>query len=196
MEATEAQSPDAAYEATDRVVRAGEQAAKAAGFVAVVEESRNSESRYLHVQRDSVWYGLRVSCHEPVYDCCGDYEQLLLSRTPSEVALGEAIERAASLAVAGGRVVADPADVKVAIEKIASVLNDGRTYRDDTGLRWRWSSDESAWKLACRYDGEELDLVHPTHQPASRVTDRIRSQVRHSQNVTAKQAAEAGGLPL
>lgn len=187
-------SPSVGREAaTTAVVQAGESAAQAAGFRFVTEQSRNSESRYLHVLRHGVWYGLRVSCHQPVYDCCRDYEQLLLSESPDSSEVTAACAVAAASAVEGGGVVADPADVAVAIEKISSVLNDGRTFRDDDGLRWRWSSDESRWELACRYWGDESQLRPPTEPPSSRVTDRIRSQVRHSQNVTAKQATDPLG---
>lgn len=179
-------------EATRLVAQAGETAAIAAGLACVVERSHGSESRYLHVCRDGVWYGLRVSCHEAVYDCCLDYEPLLLGDPPTAEVIATASESAAQRAVSGGAVVADPAEVAAAIDKIAAVLCDGRVYRDDDGLRWRWIADEERWDLACRFWGDESTLQPPAHRPSTTVTARIRCQVRHSQNVAARWAVEEG----
>lgn len=178
-------------EATLLVARAGEAAATEAGLVCVLEVSPHSESRYLHVLRGDVWYGVRVSCHEAVYDCCRDYTQLRIAEPPTPDALAEAVETVQQLVLSGGEVVADPAVVAIAIDKIAAVLCDGRTYRDDEGLRWRWISDEERWELAYRYWGDEAALTPPTHRPSAVVTARIRCQVRHTQNVTARWAVEA-----
>ena len=178
--------------ATLHVALAGNAAAEAAGYTCVLEPSLHSESRYLHVERDGVWYGVRISCHEAVYDCCRDYAQLMISEPPTPEVLARAIETVQHLVLSGGEVVADPAAVAVAIGKIAAVLCDGRTYRDDEGLRWRWIADEERWELACRYWGDESVLVPPTHRPSAVVTARIRCQVRHAQNVTARWSAEAG----
>lgn len=185
-------SPAGRDEATLLVSRAGESAAAAAGLVCVLEVSPHSESRYLHVQRGDVWFGVRVSCHEAVYDCCRDYQQLRIEEPPTPEALANACEAVRSLVLSGGEVVADPAAVAVAIDKIAAVLCDGRTYRDDEGLRWRWVADEERWELACRYWGDEATLAPPSHRPSAVVTARIRCQVRHTQNVTARWSAEAG----
>ncbi|TWT99346.1 hypothetical protein Pla108_02830 [Botrimarina colliarenosi] len=192
MPESEPPTPLDRHEATRRVVLAGQAAADAAGLECVLENSLNSESRYLHVCRDGVWYGLRVSCHEAVYDCCQDYEQVRLSERPDEAAITEATQRAEHGVLRGGDVVANPADVAVAIDKIAAVLCDGRTYRDDDGLRWRWRSEAASWELACRYWGDETQLSPPSHRPAATVTARIRCQVRHAQNVAARWAFEEG----
>lgn len=178
-------------EATLFVTQAGEAAAAAAGLPCVLEVSPHSESRYLHILRGDVWYGVRVSCHEAVYDCCRDYQQLRIEEPPTPEALAKACEVVERLVLSGGEVVADPAAVNVAIDKIAAVLCDGRTHRDDEGLRWRWVADEERWELACRYWGDEAALVPPTHRPSAVVTARIRCQVRHTQNVTARWSAEA-----
>jgi hypothetical protein len=178
-------------EATLLVAQAGEAAATAAGLVCVLEVSPHSESRYLHVERDGFWYGVRISCHEAVYDCCRDYAQLMISEPPTPEVLANAVKTVQQLVLSGGEVVADPAAVAVAIEKIAAVLCDGRTYRDDDGLRWKWVADEERWELACRYWGDEAALVPPTHRPSAVVTARIRCQVRHTQNVTARWSVEA-----
>lgn len=177
--------------ATLQVALAGNAAAEAAGYTYVLEPSLHSESRYLHVQRDGVWYGVRVSCHEAVYDCCRDYAQLLIAEPPTLEVLASATETVQQLVQSGGEVVADPAAVAVAIEKIAAVLCDGRAYRDDDGLRWRWLAEEGRWELACRYWGDESALTPPKHRPSAVVSARIRCQVRHSQNVAAKWAVEA-----
>ncbi|QDV72719.1 hypothetical protein [Botrimarina mediterranea] len=192
MNAPETPSPAGPDEATLLVAQAGQAAAAAAGLECVLELSPHSESRYLHVLRGDAWYGIRVSCHEAVYDCCRDYTQLRVGEPPTPEVVAAASAAAEQLVLSGGEVVADPAAVAVAIDKIAAVLCDGRTYRDDDGLRWRWVADEERWDLACRYWGDESVLTPPTHRPSTVVTARIRCQVRHTQNVTARWAAEAG----
>jgi len=174
------------------VALAGNAAAEAAGYTCVLESSPHSESRYLHVERGGVWYGVRISCHEAAYDCCRDYTQLRIEEPPTPEVLANATEVVQQLVLSGGEVVADPAAVAVAIDKIAAVLCDGRTYHDDDGLRWRWVADEERWDLACRYWGDESALIPPKHRPSAVVTARIRCQVRHAQNVTARWAVEAG----
>jgi hypothetical protein len=177
--------------ATLHVALAGNAAAEAAGYKCVLEPSLHSESRYLHVERGGVWYGVRISCHEAVYDCCRDYAQLMISEPPTPEVLARATETVQQLVLSGGEVVADPTAVAVAIEKIAAVLCDGRTHRDDEGLRWKWVAEEERWELACRYWGDESALTPPNHRPSAVVTARIRCQVRHTQNVTARWSAEA-----
>jgi hypothetical protein len=79
-------------EATLLVAQAGAAAATEAGLACVLEVSPHSESRYLHVLRGDVWYGVRVSCHEAVYDCCRDYQQLRIDEPPTPEALAQACE--------------------------------------------------------------------------------------------------------
>lgn len=184
--------PHTRHDATRLIAEAGMASAEGAALVCHLEHSPNSESLYLHTKRGPHWYGVRVSCHEAVYDCCTDYEQLTVDEPPSPEVVQAACAEAARLVLEGDHVVADPAEVAVAIEKIASVMADGRVYRDDDDLRWRWSSDEDRWNLACRYHGEE-EPTPPSHRPAAAVSSRIRCQVRHSHNVNAKWAAEAEG---
>lgn len=176
-------------EATAVVAAAAESAALAAGRRVDVEHSPGSESIYVHVRQEGVWRGLRVSCHEPAYDCSRDYEQVLVPCPPTPEAVAAASVIAAERALSGGSVVADPADVAVAIEKIASVMADGRHFRDADGTRWRWSADEQAWRQSGRYWGDGPPTP-PAHRPHQAVSARIRCQVRHSQNTTAKWAAE------
>lgn len=175
------------------MARRGEEAARQAGLRCLTERSPNSESTYVHVQRDQVWYGIRISCHDPVYDCCTDYQQLSLTDRPTAAIVVEAAERAERLVVEGGDVVADPAEVEQAIQKIASVMADGRVYKADDETRWRWSSDEESWTLASRYRGEG-EPTPPDHQPWPAVSARIRCQVRHSHNVNAKCRRVSGAI--
>ncbi len=185
-------TPHSRHDATRRIADAGKASAERAGLVCHLEHSPSSESLYLHTKRGAHWYGVRVSCHEAVYDCCTDYEQLMVDDPPLPDAVEAACAEAARLVLAGGRLVADPAEVAVAIEKIALVMADGRVWRDDDDLRWRWSSDDERWNLACRYDGED-EPAPPSHRPVAAVSSRIRCQVRHSHNVNAKWAAESEG---
>ncbi len=191
MNPSEPLNPVGRDEATLAVALAGDAAAEAAGYTCVLEISPHSESRYLHVLRGDVWYGVRISCHPAVYDCCRDYQQLRIEEPPTPQVIADACYAVRQMVLSGGEVVADPAAVAVAIEKIAAVLCDGRTCRDDEGLRWRWIADEERWDLACRYWGDEGALTPPAHRPSSVVTARIRCQVRHTQNVTARWAVEA-----
>lgn len=178
-------------QATARVARAGATAAEAAGLSCVVELSPGSESTYLHTLREGTWYGVRVSCHEPAYDCSKDYEQVHLPESLSDEVLAELIETVERLVVNGGDVVADPAEVAAAVEKIAAVMADGRVYRDADGTAWRWSADEEAWDVRGRFWGD-AEPTPPTHRPHASVSSRIRCQVRHSHNANAKWAAEGG----
>lgn len=179
-------------QATDRVARAGAAAAEAAGLTCVVELSPGSESTYLHTLRGGTWYGVRVSCHEPAYDCSKDYEQVRLPEPLTDESLAEVIATLGQRVVHGGDVVADPAEVAVAVEKIAAVMADGRVYRDTDGTNWRWSADDEAWDVRGRFWGD-AEPTPPTHRPHASVSSRIRCQVRHSHNANAKWAAEGGG---
>lgn len=181
--------PFARNQATERVLLAGERAALAAGYRCVCERSPGSESAYLHVERNGVWYGVRVSCHAPAYDCSIDYEQLRLQEPPAEEAVSAAEALIAERALTGGSIVADPAVVDERIAQIASVMADGRVYRDADGTRWLWSADEEAWVLRGRHWGES-EPSPPRHRPHPSVSARIRCQVRHSENVNARWASE------
>ncbi|MEQ8848446.1 hypothetical protein [Botrimarina sp.] len=178
--------------ATLQVAEAARASALAAGHRVEVECSPGSESTYVHVCRDSRWYGVRVSCHAPAYDCSIDYAQVLIEEPPTAESIAAAASRAEELAVRGGAVVADPADVAVAIAKIAAVMADGRVFRDADGTRWRWSSDDDAWRQIGRYWGDGPPTP-PAHRPNPAVGARIRCQVRHAQNTSAKWAAEHEG---
>ncbi len=192
MEEGPAEPPIPRTEATARLAALGEATAAEAGLRCETERSPNSESTYLHVQRGDTWYGIRLSCHEAAYDCCADYEQIHLGDPPTETRLQRCEEQVVRSVQSGGSVVANPAEVRIAIDKIASVMADGRVYQDDDGLRWRWSSDEPGWRLISRHWGED-EPAPPTHRPWPSVSARIRCQVRHSCNVNAKWAAESAG---
>lgn len=192
MEDPEDAPPIERTQATATVAAAGEVAARDAGLTCLTERSPNSESTYLHLLRGETWFGIRISCHEAVYDCCTDYEQLSLTDRPTAEIASAAALRIARLVNDGGHVVADPGEVEQAIKKIASVMADGRIYKADDGTRWRWSSDDEAWMLASRYWGEG-EPTPPDHRPWPAVSARIRCQVRHSHNVNAKWAAESAG---
>lgn len=190
MDNSPEEPPITRQEATAQIAALGEAAAAGAGLRCVTERSPNSESTYLHVQRGIIWYGVRLSCHEAVYDCCLDYEQIHLGDPPTTSRLEIGGEQVVESVMSGGLVVADPEEVRVAINNIASVMADGRVYQDDSGLRWRWTADDEAWNLISRHWGEG-EPAPPAHQPWPSVSSRIRCQVRHSHNVNAKWATES-----
>ncbi|MEO1496341.1 MAG: hypothetical protein AAFV43_04245 [Planctomycetota bacterium] len=172
-----------AYEASRWVTRCGAIAAANAGLECRLERSPASESRYLHVRRGAHWYGFRVSCHAPAYNCCHDYEQALLPRGPTLDRLRANAARLVRRIVCGGLVVADPALVERAIHRLGEHLTDGQRWRDRRGGRWRWDAGADRWDpdngAAARNEAS------PTHRPHTRLTSRIRCQVRHAQNVAA-----------
>lgn len=172
------------------VVRAGRQAATDAGLTVVMEYSPGSESSYFHVLRDGLWRGVRVSCHAAVYDCSIDYQQVRVTEPFDAASVAAAKELVVAAVTGGGNVVADPQEVNTAIAKIAAVMADGRVYTDADGSRWRWSADDDEWQLRGRHWGEG-EPEPPQHRPNPAVSARIRCQVRHSQNVNAKWAAES-----
>ncbi|MEN0110108.1 MAG: hypothetical protein AAF805_05245 [Planctomycetota bacterium] len=174
-------------QATTLVAESGESVAADAGLPCVTQRSPGSESTYLHVLRDGWWRGVRVSCHAAVYDCCIDYAQVRLPEEADAESVRLASERVRRLVTDGGAVVADPAVVDDAIRRIGAALCDGRRYRDTAGVRWRWSSEQTAWRRVslCRGDDEPAP---PTHRPALVVSPRIGCSVRHAQNVAAKWA--------
>ena len=116
------ENPHTRHDATRLIAEAGLGAAEAAGLVCHLERSPTSESLYLHTKRGGYWYGVRISCHEAVYDCCLDYEQLMVEDPPLTEAIEAGSESASQMVLEGNHVVADPAEVAEAIEKIASVM--------------------------------------------------------------------------
>ncbi|MEM6329045.1 MAG: hypothetical protein AAF790_02235 [Planctomycetota bacterium] len=214
------------------VIRAGASAASMAGYDAVIERSPGSESTYLHVHRRGVWWGFRVSCHRPTYDCCRDYEQVLfdLDRHPAgpdPAAVRRAAVWLAWRAPLAGMVVADPRAVTDAIDRLAAKLSDGRLYRDPAGVCWRWDAAAAAWApatidlstgrpavasathrrtrrpnrlafplqppapaAAAGDDAVAASPSPPTHSGQRLIPPRVRCEVRHAMNVTARWAAE------
>lgn len=177
--------------ATRQVARCGEAVASLAGLVCVTERSPGSESVYLHLLRDGVWRGLRISCHAPAYDCCHDYEQLLLRPACSRHSISMALRRVAARVRSGGRVVADPQAVSAAIGRLALQLSDGRLYRDRRGNRWRWDGSGESWSPLGA--ARTVAGPPPEHTGLRPLSPRVRCEIRHAMNVTACWEAELAG---
>jgi hypothetical protein len=181
---------DARRAATLLVARAGVIAASHAGLPCVVERSPGSESVYLHTRRGGRWWGIRVSCHAPAYDCCFDYQQLLLGSAPTDATIRRDLRRVAVMAVRGGSVVADPGEVAAAIKRLSSALAEGRPARAPDGSHWRWSEAFGTWRPD---GGSRPPGTPPTHRPHPALSPRVRCQVRHSANVLARWTWELDG---
>ncbi|MEN1678364.1 MAG: hypothetical protein AAGJ46_02145 [Planctomycetota bacterium] len=172
---------------TRRLARCGEAAASLAGFECVTERSPGSESVYLHILRGARWRGIRLSCHAPAYECCHDYEQLLIARGSTAGQLAVAACRVAWLVRHGGRVVADPAAVADAIDRLSRQLSHGRRYRDQAGYLWRLDAPTDAWRPVGMSDERPSP---PAHRGLRIVSPRVCCEVRHAMNVTAAWEAE------
>lgn len=171
----------------ERLIHTGTAAASMAGLQCVVERSPSSESVYFHTRHGEVWRGVRVSCHAPAYACSADYEQLLVSRSTTSEELPAYLQRLRHRVRYGGRVIANPAEVRSAIERLESLLLDGHRYVDRMGVVWRWSSSQRRW----RADADAL-LPPPAHLPAPPVTNRVASSIRHTLNTQAVWRLEGG----
>lgn len=191
------------------VARCGEASASLAGLECVTEHSPGSESTYLHVRRRGLWWGIRISCHRPAYDCCRDYEQLLLPDPCPEATLVADMRRVVARVRVGGRVVAGPRDVARAIDRLAQRLSHGRCYRDRHGRRWRWDAAAQAWGALQAGAGRPSTKQRATAGPAQHVgapaspptlrgdrplSPRIRCGVRHEMNGSARWQAELVGV--
>ena len=123
------------------------------GYPYHVERSHPTESVYVRVMRDGHWFGLRISAHDPAYDCSADFQQLMVP----EQAAGEELQQSARREIdrfvqSCGRVVADPFEVQEAIqEAFLEARSGGRrrfptttevcTIRHRLNIRASWSYD-------------------------------------------------------
>ncbi|QDT14358.1 hypothetical protein [Alienimonas californiensis] len=157
------------------------------------------------------WWGVRVAAHLPVYRCSQDYAQIHVPRTVADPAELRAAERGLIRQIeAGGRVIADPEEVREAMFAAFRTKRDGVERPGPAGGRWRWREKSLRWKLiavdgvpAADVPGDVRRLVArfvPTEAPAVRLTPREQSDVRHRLNARARWAYEeeraAGVSPL
>lgn len=84
-----------------------------------IERSHPTEAVYLRLWRNGYWFGLRIAAHRPAYACSADFQQLLLpvSEIPPEFCqhAADTVER---FVRDGGRVVADPVEVRQAVQQL------------------------------------------------------------------------------
>ncbi|MEM8864756.1 MAG: hypothetical protein AAGF31_04345 [Planctomycetota bacterium] len=179
------------YWLISHLVRCGEAAASLAGHRCITEWSPASESVYLHIERRGIWFGVRIAAHAPAYDCSRDYACVLVPRySTSDTQVVDLTRTVLTHVRCGGSVVADPRDVWRATRRLNGFLQTGRKYVDRNGNRWVWSADEGQWNCVDRGSRNAGFPEPPVHRPAPLMSNRLRSSVRHSQNMLAKWASE------
>ena len=164
------------------------------GHVCIVEFAGSSESTYVHVRRPSVettfetpprprhetWFGIRISAHPAKYACSGDYEQVLLSRSPGV----DEVHRAAGVLIEamrhGGRPVAEPhrvrgelwaAQVAAAIGQMATMI------RGEREIVWTWQGIDRRWQTEADDPGPP-----PTTIPRVQLDTATTAAIRHRVN--------------
>lgn len=171
-------------ESVEHLVRVAVRRAEQLGLRLVLEKSDLSEARYLHLLRQATWFGFRIACHLPHYDCSADYHQVivpfdsepnLLQRT--EAYLQEALRQ-------GGQVVADPAEVTVEIEAEEYRRVDGFLASDGEGNRWRWIASSARWIPEASLHRSRS--TGPAFTPVVKLSSHQRCAIRHRLNHRAK----------
>ena len=170
-----------------------------------IERSDRSEAFYVKVFRDDHvgghWWGTRVASHLPVYACSQDGAQVHVPRfVPDRAALRDAERELTRHVRSGGRVVADPHEVREALFAAFREARDGREVAGPAGTRWRWREAALRWRLvsvdgvpAADVPGDLRRLAArfaPAEAPTARVPPREQSAVRHRLNRRARWAWE------
>ena len=170
-----------------------------------IERSELSEAFYVKVFRPigagqgagGHWWGTRVAAHLPVYRCSQDDAQIHVPRTVADPAELAAAERELIRHLrTGGRVVADPDEVREALFAAFREKRDGVERVGPAGARWRWREKTLRWKLiavdgvpAADVPGDVRRLVArfvPADAPDVRLAPREQSAVRHRLNARAR----------
>ena len=182
------------------------------GFKYRIERSELSEAFYVKIHRPGgerlndphaprYWWGTRVAAHSPVYRCSQDDAQVHVPRTVAEPGELASAERALVQHIrAGGRVVADPDEVREAMFAAFREKRDGVERTGPAGGRWRWRERSLRWRLiavdgvpAADVPGDLRRAVArfaPPDAPDARLTPREQSAVRHRLNARARWAYE------
>lgn len=140
-------------ELIEHLVAIAELTASQAGLPFQLERSHPTEAVYLRVERGGYWFGLRIASHPPAYECSADFAQLFIPYSDvSEDWVRDAIREVKAFVQAGGRVVADPAEVQQAIERAFMESSWDRhrlpttsqvcAIRHRLNFRARWTFDE------------------------------------------------------
>ncbi|MEM9354701.1 MAG: hypothetical protein AAGB04_00680 [Pseudomonadota bacterium] len=149
----------------------------------VVEYSDRSEAVYVHVQRAEHWYGIRIACHQAVYACSLDYQQIVLPSDSNQLHIEKAAPRLTKAIRDGNAIVANPAEVRELIEYTRQRQAHGWKTVDSNGTRWRWNGLMRSWQP------EQLDSFSaspPKFQPRAPLSHLECSSLRHRLNLIAK----------
>ena len=173
-----------------------------------IERSDRSEAFYVKLFRPDDggaaengggghWWGTRVAAHLPVYRCSQDYAQIHVpKRVPDPADLADARRELERQIRTGGIVVADPDEVREAMFAAFRAGRDGTETAGPAGTRWRWRERTLRWKLlaadgvpAAELPGDlrrRLARFAPADAPATRLTPREQSAIRHRLNARAR----------
>ncbi|MFH5804736.1 hypothetical protein [Alienimonas sp. DA493] len=171
-----------------------------------IDRSDRSEAFYVKLFRPDGgtgghWWGTRVAAHLPVYRCSQDYAQIHVPRVVEDPAELQTAERELVRQIeTGGRVVADPEEVREAMFAAFRQKRDGVERAGPAGGRWRWREQSLQWRLigvddrpAKDVPGDVRRLVArfaPPAPPDVRLTPREQSDVRRRLNARARWAHE------
>ncbi len=147
------------------------------------------------------WWGVRVASHLPVYRCSQDDAQVHVPRRVADPDELRDAERALVEHIrSGGRVVADPHEVREALFAAFRDKRDGTERDGPAGSRWRWRERTLRWRLLAVDDAPAAEApadlrraiarFAPPDAPAVRLTPREQSAVRHRLNARARWAYE------
>ncbi|NNJ26150.1 hypothetical protein [Alienimonas chondri] len=148
-------------------------------------------------KQSGAWWGTRVAAHQPVYRCSQDYAQIHVPREVADPAELDDAEQSLIAAIErGGRVVADPDEVREAMFEAFRGKRDGTERSGPAGARWRWREETLRWKLlsidgvpAAEMPGDirrAIAVFVPPDAPDVRLTPREQSEVRRRLNARAR----------
>jgi hypothetical protein len=137
----------------DGIVTGVEELATRRRYELIVERSGGSEARYLHIRRGETWFGIRVAAHYPVYACSKDYFQVLLDDPPGIHVTRHTIGQVEDLAEKSMRVVADPSEVEIELQRPSNLhlsLREVAALRHRLNQRAKWTWDLQAEKVQAK----------------------------------------------
>lgn len=165
-----------------------------AGYPMIVERAGGSESTYLHIRREGFWFGIRMSTHQPAYQCSLDYDQILFQNEDCDVASDNIFEHLQQQILDGGSVVADPSEVRRQII-IAEIQGADGVVRELNGVDWSFDAASMCWQCDCHAanEGSEITRV-PSFLPRAGLSVGETAALRHRENKREKWAAAESGI--
>lgn len=154
--------------ALNRLLRLAEEEAEDRGFPLIIERSDCSESRYIHVNRDEAWFGVRIASHLPRYACSRDYYQILLEDPTMTTAVEFTCRQLRHLVASGGAIVASPNAIRLEIRRRALDRIAGKFSRREVAVlrhqlnqRAKWLADLSDIRTSMQRPTKLVRCSHP-----------------------------------